>query len=185
MSTTSLFGEGLREAAGREGIDQVSLSNITRAWVNGTPLDQIARQFCGGDGNATDSFTDACRAIYRSIVNSGTWGVSALSRVSGLDFDAMAPEEKRRINVLPAMIYHGVKTEEAVLMRMNAAPRSVAERLGELYRTAMPEESSVAGARSFLKEMSLSEWSSVRPDGAALSGGDYKRVWEVLSGETR
>ena len=71
-----------------------------------------------------------CRAIYRVIVNNGTWGVSALSRMAEIDFDALPEPERRRINALPAMIYHGVNTEDAVLMRMNSVPRSAAGTLG-------------------------------------------------------
>ncbi len=182
------LAESLREVAGGDGIDQTSLSNITRAWVNGTSLEEIARTFFANGDDKTRAFTDACRAIYRSIVNSGTWGISALSRVSGIDFDSLSADERRRINVLPAMIYHGVSTEAAVLMRMNAAPRSAAGSLGELYRAAMPDaqaQLSVGGARRFLKGMSPSDWNRVRPNGAALSGADYRRVWEVLSGEAR
>ena len=55
--------------------------------------------------------------------------------MSGIDFDAKLSEaDKRRLNSLPAMIYHGVSSEDAVLMRMNSAPRSAAEALGSLYR---------------------------------------------------
>jgi hypothetical protein len=73
------------------------------------------------------------KAIYKNLANTGTWGLSALSKLpnSGIDLEKLSETERRRINTLPAMIYHGVKTEEAVLMRMNSAPRSVAERLGE------------------------------------------------------
>ena len=94
--------------------------------------------------------------------------------------------EHRRINALPAMIYHGVRTEDAVLMRMNAAPRSVAENLGKLYRETVGEDDgrySVVQAREFLKNLSEGDWSRTRPESAALSGGGYKRLWRVLAGE--
>ena len=84
------------------------------------------------------------------------------------------------------MIYHGVRTEDAVLIRMNAAPRSVAENLGKLYRETVGEKDgrySVVQAREFLKNLSERDWHRARPDSAALSGGGYKRLWEVLSGE--
>ena len=42
---------------------------------------------------------------------------------------------------------------------------------------------SVGEARRFLKGLGADEWDGVRPEGAALSGTGYKRVWEVLSGE--
>lgn len=203
----SLFGDGgkiadlfgvmlkvpqLREPLdeiGGDGFDQTRLSDITRDWVNGKGIDAIAKEYFTRDRDdeaATAAITDACKAIYRAIVNNGTWGVSALSRVSGMDFDALSDAERRRINALPAMIYHGVRTEEAVLMRMNAAPRSAAEALGDLYKnvTGGDESSfSVGKARGFLKQLGTKDWDRARPDNAPLSGEGYKRVWEVLSGE--
>ena len=80
----------------------------------------------------------------------------------------------------------GVSSEDAVLMRMNAAPRSAAEALGSLYREVSGGDDrrySVGAARRFLKGLGADEWDGVRPEGAALSGTGYKRVREVLSGE--
>ncbi|WP_138381168.1 DEAD/DEAH box helicase [Luteithermobacter gelatinilyticus] len=203
----SLFGEGgkiadlygvmlkvpqLRqklEEIGGVGFDRTRISDITRDWVNGKEIDTIAKEYFSrenDDESGTAAITDACRAIYRAIVNNGTWGVSALSRVSGIDFDSLPEAERRRINALPAMIYHGVRTEEAVLMRMNSAPRSAAENLGNLYRETVGDGDvrySVGQARQFLKNMSDRDWQRARPDNAALSGSGYKRVWELLSGE--
>ncbi|MVF24615.1 DEAD/DEAH box helicase [Methylocaldum sp. BRCS4] len=178
----------LEEISG-EGFDQTRLSDITRDWVNGRRLDDIAREYFSKerDENGTAALSDACKAIYRAIVNNGTWGISALSRVSGLDFEALSETERRHINALPAMIYHGVRSEEAVLMRMNSAPRSTAEALGGLYREITGEDESrysVGRARDFLKGLSARDWNHVRPNNAALSGSGYKRVWEVLSGES-
>lgn len=203
----SLFGEGGKMAdlygvmlkvpqlkqplddIGGDGFDHTRLSDITRDWVNGKGIDAIAKEYFArdrDDENATAAITDACRAIYRAIVNNGTWGVSALSRVSGVDFDNLPDAERRQINALPAMIYHGVRTEDAVLMRMNSVPRSAAEGLGTLYREVTGADDSrysVGKARDFLKALGAKEWDRVRPNQAALSGNGYKRVWEVLSGE--
>lgn len=176
------------EEIGGDGFDNSHLSNITRDWVNGVRLDDIAKTYFSHDADRseTEAFTDACKAIYRAIVNNGTWGVSALSRVSGIDFEGMSEAERRRINALPAMIYHGVRTEDAVLMRMNAAPRSAAEELGSLYKEAFGDDESrysVGKARSFLKAMSPRDWNRARPADALLSGAGYRKIWEVLSGE--
>ena len=174
---------------GGQGFDRSRISEITSDWVNGRGLEEIAREYFSrknDDEVGTAALTDACRAIYRTIVNSGTWGVSALSRVSGIDFDALSEVDKRRINALPAMIYHGVSSEDAVLMRMNAAPRSAAEALGSLYRDVTDEDEgrySVGAARRFLQGLGVDEWDGVRPEDAPLSGTGYKRVWEILSGE--
>jgi hypothetical protein len=193
-SMANLFGVMLRipqlskslKDAGGKGITHMQLANITKAWVEGAPIQDIARTFFAEGATDTQAFTAACRAIYRSIVNSGTWGISALSRVSGIDFDSLSDQERRNINTLPAMIYHGVRTEEAVLMRMNAAPRSAAENIAQLFREMYGNqegEYSLGQARQFLRGMTDATWDKVRPPEAALSGPEYKRVWEVLSGE--
>ncbi|WP_035189453.1 hypothetical protein, partial [Acidiphilium sp. JA12-A1] len=86
--------------------------------------------------------------------------------------------EKRRINTLPAMIYHGVSSEDAVLMRMNSVPRSAAERLGALYRTLSENDDSrysVGKARSFLKELSSRDWDRAKPADAVLNGVGYRK----------
>ena len=173
------------ERAGGSGFDKSRLSHLTNDWVNGKRLDDIAKEYFNNPSD-TVALTNACRAIYRAIVNSGTWGISALSQMSGINFDLLSDRERRRINVLPAMVYHGVSSEDAVLMRMNSAPRSASEALGELYRgfTGDDEERySVEKARNFLKNLSTDEWAKARPNGAALSGEGYKAVWEILSGE--
>ena len=171
------------------GFEQNRISEITRDWVNGEGIKVIAKKYFANDKDDeadTYALTDACRAIYRTIVNSGTWGISALSQVSDIDFESLSEAEKRKINAVPAMIYHGVRSEEAVLMRMNSAPRTVAESLGTLYRREMADEDkkqySVGGARNFLKGLDVKEWNEVRPEDAPLSGADYKRIWEILSG---
>ena len=173
------------EEIGGSGFDHSRISEITRDWVNGRTLDDIAKEYFRSDSD-TIALTNACRAIYRAIVNNGTWGISALTRIAGIDFDALSEGERRRINALPSMIYHGVRSEDAVLMRMNSAPRSAAESLGALYRDFTGEDTSrysVDKARDFLKQLSSDEWDRVRPANAALSGRGYKSVWEILSGE--
>jgi hypothetical protein len=162
------------------------IADITFAWVSGKSIQEIAKSYF--EGNETDSITQACKAIYKNIVNTGTWGLSALSRMAGLDFSNLSESQRRQINVLPAMIYHGVQTEEAVLMRMNAAPRSVAENLGAEFRSNLGEKISKANAssaREFIKGLNDKDWDRIKPASSTLSGNDYKAIWELLSGEQR
>lgn len=191
-----LFGIMLRipqlksslEEIGGEGVEKKHIAEVAKAWVEGKSIQEIAQEYFKGNENQTKAITDACRAIYRSLVNSGTWGMSALSRLSDIDFESLPETDRRRINNLPAMIYHGVNTEEAVLMRMNSVPRSIADRLGKEFRTSTGgkiQEASVQQARQFLKALDVSDWERVRPGGAHLSGVGYKHIWELLSGEKR
>jgi len=193
---SALYGVMLRIPQLQRSLDEIispgmkreQIAEITKAWVGGMSIQEIATQFFKGDGSSTAAITNACKAIYKTLVNNGTWGLSALSRLSGIDFESLPEADRRRINALPAMIYHGVKTEAGVLMRMNSAPRSVAEKLGEAFENqggAGSGNQGVQVAREFLRTLDANGWESVKPVNAPLSGADYKRVWELLSGEKR
>ncbi len=193
---SDLFGVMLRvpqlkrqfaDAVGASG-GQGELSGIARDWVNGDRLREIAVRYFGRatDSGDTRAITEACRTIYRAIANGGAWGLSALGALAGAGED-LDDEGRRRLNALPAMVYHGVRSEEGVLMRMNAVPRSVAVQVGDLYRQADGGAGryTIGHARAFLQDMDVAAWGGVRPADAALSGGDYRRVWRILSGEER
>jgi hypothetical protein len=170
------------------GIDRAQIAGITKAWVGGESIQEIAKKFFKGADGSTDAITDTCKAIYKTLVNNGTWGIAALSKFSGIDFDKLTDVERRKINALPAMIYHGVKTEAGVLMRMNSVPRTVAEKLGEVFEKKVGpvgEGQGVQAARGFLKDLDAGGWEAVKPIHAPLSGAEYRRVWEILSGEGR
>ena len=171
------------------GTDNRQLAQITKSWVEGRSIQEIATTyFNSDDGDVTHAITEACRAIYRNLINNGTWGLSALSRLSGIDFETLSPAQKRQIDLLPAMIYHGVKTEEGVLMRMNGVPRSIAERMGEHYQQIPSAAEGVAGiqkVRQFLVEADIETWNRARPANAPLSGQEYKDVWRVIAGDER
>lgn len=170
----------------RTGKDKTQLAEITTAWVNGLSIPEIAKRFFVSEKDMTGMITDTCKAIYRTIVNTGPWGLAALSKMptSGLDFEDMPEDVRRRLNVLPAMIYHGVSTEEAVLMRVNSVPRSIAEPMAKQYKGAVRAgESSVIHARRFIKSLGEQDWNSVVPDKSPMSGADYREVWRRLAGE--
>ena len=170
------------------GIGLRQLSAITKAWVDGCSINEIAATFFRSDDGNTVAITNACKAIYRNLANNGTWGLSALSRLSGIDFDSLSPQQRRQIDLLPAMIYHGVKTEEGVLMRMNGIPRSIAERMGEDYQSCSISDgapASIQKVRQFLVSAGIETWNRARPNNATLSGREYKEIWKIISGEGR
>ncbi len=176
------LSENLKDIGGT-GDEHRYIADITKDWVNGRSVEDIAKSYFKSDLDQTSALTNACKAIYRAVVNTGTWGVSALSQLSGIDYENMDPAEQRRINVLPAMIYHGVRTEEAVLMRMNSAPRSIAESLGLAFNASTDGAKNVLTARQFLSSLDATEWDRARPSNTHLSGAEYKKVWELLAGE--
>lgn len=178
--------KGLSEISKGEGASHRKLADITQAWVTGSSIESIAKTYFEGD-TLTDQISKACRAVYRDLANNGAWGLSALSKMptSGLDFESMTEEEKRRLNNLPAMLYHGVRTEEAVLMRMNGVPRSIAEQTGDAFKAqADSTETALSPRRAgeYLKSLKSEDWARLRPENSVLSGDDYLKVWKRLSG---
>ncbi len=178
--------KGNLEEITKHGIEHKQIADITKAWVNGKSIEEIAKEFFKGGENQTKALTNACKAIYKTLVNNGTWGISALSRLSGIDFNGLSESEKRQINMIPAMIYHGVNTEEGVLLRMNSVPRSIAESLGnELKKGNQGKTSSIQSTRLFLKQSESAVWEQAKPNGSSLTGEEYKQIWKILSGEGR
>lgn len=163
-----------------QGRRQSRMADIAQAWIEGKTIQDIAVSFF--DGSGSDEISKVYKAIYGKLVNGGTWGLSALSRMSGIDFDTLPDEKKRQLNLMPAMLYHGVKSEESVLMRMNSVPRSFAETLGNKFKQQV-EIRNVATARQYLKGLVDSDWDSVTSHSQYLSGRECKKVWQILSGE--
>lgn len=194
-SLQTLFGVMLRipvlsnslKDISSSGLDKVRIAKLTSAWVNGGSIQEIAQGlFMSDDTDSTAAITNACKAIYKCLVNSGAWGLAALSKMptSGLNFENLSDDARAAINALPSMIYHGVRTEAAVVMRMNSVPRSIAETLGRRLRASGETSVSVGIARAFLRNLPETEWNSVVPSASPMSGRDYRAIWKRLSGDS-
>ncbi|HCG8156195.1 TPA: DEAD/DEAH box helicase [Vibrio parahaemolyticus] len=171
---------------GGDGIGHQRLADITQAWVDGSSLEDIANRFFD-EGDLTNNLSKACKAVYRDLANNGAWGLSALSKMptAGIDFDSLSEDELRTLNNLPAMLYHGVRSEEGVLMRMNSVPRSIAENLGADFKQQHRDTDTASApslATGYVSALSSEDWSRLRPEGASMSGDDYRKVWKQLSG---
>ncbi len=170
----------LEEIAG-DGNKHRNIANITTDWVSGKSFYEIAQKYFS-DATMTERLTKACKAINKQIANCGTWGISAITKLSGIDFDKLTEEQRKEIDTLPAMIYHGVSTSEAVLMRMNSVPRSISESMGAEYKKGAKEHS-VEEAKSFIKSLGIEDWDRLKRENASMSGGDYMRIWKLFSGQ--
>jgi replicative superfamily II helicase len=182
------IGKSLDEISGG-GIDRKHIAALAKDWVNGKSIKDIAEKYFASTNEVTtDDISKACKGIYRALANAGTWGLAALSQMgtSGLDFKTMTAEDRMAVNNLPAMLYHGVNTEAAVLMRINAVPRSIAPKLGDQFAASKQGSSDIhnpRAARNFLRALSTDDWQKAAPPHSKMSGTDYRDVWQLLSGE--
>jgi superfamily II DNA/RNA helicase len=169
-------------------LDQSSIARLVIDWVNGRNIASISSRLYPGD-EPEKAIQKATKALYKVVANAATWGLAALQRMptSGVDWDSLSEIEKKRMANLPAYLHYGVNTDEGVLMCKNNVPRSIANRLGELYGATVGGEifSQPSNAVSdWLSQQGTETWNRARPVGSRLSGEDYKKVWMKLNGIT-
>lgn len=167
-------------------LDMSSIARLIIDWVNGQSVSRIASRFYP-DEELNNAIQKTTQALYKVVAHSATWGLAALQSMptSGVDWDSLSGIDKKRMANLPAYLHYGVNTDEGVLMRKNNIPRSIANRLGQLYNAAVngkifsqPADS----VNNWLRNQGREIWDSVRPAGSKLSGEEYRRVWEKLNG---
>ncbi len=193
-SLADLMGVMIQIPQLKKGLDDIKgsgpghrkLADITKAWVSGESLAKIAETHFDGD-SLTDKISKACKALYRDLANNGAWGLSALSKMptAGIDFEKLSEVERQQINNLPAMLYHGVRSEEAVVMRMNFVPRSIAESVGADYKAVVKTKDTLPSSKDvneYLKSLRSEDWERLKPNTSRMTGDDYKKIWNQLSG---
>lgn len=163
-------------------------AKIASDWVEGVPIKAIAERYFSETASQTAALTEATKAIYRNLATAGTWGLTALSKLptSGIDFASVSETDLRKINLLGAMLYHGVNSEAGVVMRMSSVPRSAANSLGAEFTQTEPSTQLLPSeARQYLARLSDADWGRHVPQGAPLVGSDLRELWHVLSGGAR
>lgn len=172
---------------GGQPLDRTSIARLIIDWVNGRNIANIASRMYPTI-ETTIAIQKATRALYKIVANSATWGLAALQKMptSGVDWENLSDIEKKKMANLPAYLHYGVNTDEGVLMRKNNVPRSIANRIGELYNASVNGDifnQSSDSVNNWLTEQTNETWNIVRPEGSRLSGEDYKQVWKKLNGE--
>lgn len=163
------------------GFDNRRLGDLTTDWVNGQGLRQLAIKYFSGED--VTALTKCCDAIYSKLINNATWGLASLQKLSGLDFENMPESERRQLNLVPAMIYYGVNSEEAVIMRMNHIPRSLAGSFGQAYQhQKIQNKMSSTDALQWLSQLDQAQWEQIRPQSYPLDGGECQAIWKRLNG---
>jgi hypothetical protein len=174
--------------AGGQPLDRSSIARLIIDWVNGHDIATISSRIYPNDESHI-AVQKATKALYKVVANAATWGLAALQKMptSGVDWDSLSPTEKQRMANLPAYLHYGVNTDEGVLMRKNNVPRSIANRLGELYSASVRGEIFAQPSNAvsnWIGQQDVQTWNNVRPTGSKLSGEDYRKIWMKLNGVT-
>ncbi len=171
---------------GGKSLDRDTLANMTNDWVAGEEIASIASKYFN-DNDANVTLSTCCNAIYSKLINSATWGLSSLQKMpnSGLDFDKLSEEDIVKLRNIPAMIYYGVNTDDAILMRINNIPRSIAPEMGRRFKAKKSNiyESTSTEVTDWLRSLPEHDWNNIVQKKQVITGKEYKKVWQILNGE--
>ena len=82
--------------------------------------------------------------------------------------------------MIPAMVLHGVRSKEAVALRMLNIPRFIAENMANHVRSLNIPLNKVD---EWLAETSPVDWSKFVPRRSTVTGPEFKLLWEIIDGQ--
>lgn len=175
--------KSLEEVLGGPRPDGDRLSRIICDWVQGRALSEMAIEYFnddsreGVDQNVT-AITRCCRSIFGRLTQTASWGLSALQSLTiGDDLDALSEEEQRTVRNLPARVYYGVNSDEAVAIRLAGVPRVAAPRLARHIGVSATEP--IHKVRDTVRGTTAEDWRKALGD----RGVSHYHVWAILEGE--
>jgi len=175
--------EQLKEVTGGPRPDGDTLARILCDWVQGCPLTEMAAEYFaregGEEGDGTDAMTRCCQSIFGRLTQSASWGLAALQSLTlGDSLETMTEEERKALRNLPARVYYGVNSDEALALRLLGVPRMAAAPLARALGIRGSEPLNEIRAR--LRASNIDTWQ------AALGerGKSYHRVWSIIEGES-
>jgi hypothetical protein len=168
----------LSEAISGRGTDGDLLARIVKDWVHGASIPDIAAAYFPNEEDRTESITNACRSVYGSLIQTASWGLSALQSLTiGTGIDELNPDEQRTIRNLPSRIYYGVNSDAAIDLRLLGVPRKAAQPLADVMGRGETAHG-ISSIRTRLANLDAAGWQ------AALGpmGYTYRRAWRIIEG---
>ena len=180
--------ESLKEVTGGPQPDGDTLSRIICDWVQGCSLAEMATEYFArgsgddeagrGDIDAVAAMTRCCRSVFGRLTQTASWGLAALQSLTiGDSFDSMSTDEQRVLRNLPARVYYGVNSDEAVALRLLGVPRTAATPLARSLGVGATEP--LNEVRAKLRAAKVNTWDAALGD----RGASYHRVWSIIAGE--
>jgi len=168
------------------GGDGKSIASMLEMWVSGKSLREIADRHFAGVQDIQKRLTECCRTVYQTLIHQGSWGIGALQSMSGIADADLSEEAKAAIRSVPSMIYFGVPTIEAVLMRSLGVPRSISVAMGKRFSTEATDAEPaprLQKARTWLEHSPAETWKEVANESnLTLDGKRMQDAWRVITG---
>jgi len=102
-----------------------------------------------------------------------SWGLSALEGI------VRGKEDEIKDSFIPSYIYFGVDNEKSLLLRMVGVPRSLSFSMAQMIDKDI-KKYTYADVRKQIKNLTNSEWETLKPKESKLNGEEWKRITNVL-----
>ena len=175
----------LRQSLGDLGAgnrtDGDTLARIVCDWVGGRSLAEMAQDHFSresairSDGSDAAAMTRCCQTIFQRLTQTASWGLAALQSLTiGDSLETLSEAERRLIRNLPARVYYGVNSDEAVALRVLGVPRTAAEGLARQLEVNASEP--LHRLRKRVSNADTSQWTAAMGE----VGSSYRRVWSII-----
>ena len=122
--------------------------------------------------------TRCCQSIFGRLTQTASWGLAALQSLTvGDAFDSLPADEQRMLRNLPARVYYGVNSDEAIALRLLGVPRTAAEPLARRLGVGAAEPLHEVRAR--VRSAGVDTWTVA----LGSRGASHHRVWSIIEGE--
>lgn len=155
--------------------DGNTISLVIKDWVNGKSIENIAENYFKTENiNMDEAITKCGQSLYGKITQTASWGLSALlsSTVGEIEED-----EFKELSNLPARVYYGVNSDDAMMLRLVGVPRIASNELSKVLINIKSE--SVINVRHALKSNGQDLWNVAMGN---EKGDVYYKVWSILEG---
>lgn len=155
--------------------DGNTISLVIKDWVNGKSIENIAENyFKTEDMNMDEAITKCGQSLYGKITQTASWGLSALLSSTATE---ATEEEFKELSNLPARVYYGVNSDEAMILRLAGVPRIASTELSKILPNIKSEP--VVNVRHVLQSNGKDLWKTAM---GHEKGDVYYKVWTVLEG---
>jgi hypothetical protein len=82
------------------------------------------------------ALSECCKNLYGKLAQTASWGLAALqSMTPGDKFDKLPESEQQTLRNLPARVFYGVNTDEAIALRLFGCQEALLNRLHRRWQT--------------------------------------------------
>ncbi|MFC3355513.1 DEAD/DEAH box helicase [Sphingobacterium zeae] len=154
--------------------NEEAVANVLIAWVKGEQIFKISdyHPTFSNKSNESERLNDFIKYI-NNVRFKASWGLGALEGIVN-----SSGEQLSENSYISSMIYYGVDTENALLMRMIGVPRRLAKPLSEIVKSQ--KQQTLNELRQEINNLTDLDWKNIAPQGTLLSAIEWKKIAEIL-----